>query len=351
MSLIVLAVLAICAGVFALIQHSDVAELRSQLGKLTAERDAALDAAARAKAGMDLASENVSRLTAERDAAINRAKGSGGAGSGMPFPTMPPKSGDEGGGNPMMQGIAKMFGSEEGKKMMRAQMAMGIKMQYGGLAKELNLDPKVADQVLALLGDRQAAMSEATFSAMKGGAIDDAGGKAIAATAESLKKEYDEKLRAVLGDGGMTQLAEYERTVSDRAMLSLHEQQFAAAGAPLDPAQRDGLIQIMKEERLKTPASVFDGSGKSDPAKAFSAMSDDAAVEKWIAQEEDYQRRVLQAAPQTLNPDQVSALQQSFKQQLEMQRFGVKMGKEMFKGGSGAVSMPPPVAPPMPPAK
>ena len=41
---------------------------------------------------------------------------------------------------------------------------------------------------------------------------------------------------------------------------------------------------------------------------------------------------MVQAATKTLNPDQVNALQESFKQQLELQRFGVKMSKEMFKG-------------------
>ena len=53
--------------------------------------------------------------------------------------------------------------------------------------------------------------------------------------------------------------------------------------------------------------------------------------------QEDYQRRVLQAATQALNPDQVNALKESFKQQFEMQRFGVKMGKAMFKT-SGATA-------------
>jgi hypothetical protein len=333
------AVLAICAGVFAYMQHSDVADLRSQLATVTAERDAALADTARAKAGVEIATENIARLTAERDAAKERAKGGDSPASSMHFPTNPPKGGDDSGGKSMMAGIAKMFESDEGKKMMRSQMAMGIKMIYGSLATDLKLDPKVGDQVLALLADRQAAMSEMAFGAMKDGVIDEAAGKEMAAKSETLKKEYDEKLRAVLGDEGMTKLNDYERTANDRAMLSMHEQQFAAAGAPLEPVQRDSLLQIMKDERLKTPTSAFDASNKSDPSKAFSAMKDDAAVEKWLAQEEDYQRRVLEAAPRTLSPDQVNALQQSFKQQLEMQRFGVKMGKEMFKGGSGSGSV------------
>lgn len=67
-------------------------------------------------------------------------------------------------------------------------------------------------------------------------------------------------------------------------------------------------------------------------------MRDDAALENWLKQEETYQQRVLQNATQVLNPDQVNTLRESFKQQLDMQRFGIKMSKEMFKGsGEGAV--------------
>jgi len=341
-----LALLTISAGVFAFLQHSDNADLRDRLAAITAERDAALDTAAKAKTGVETATKNIARLTAERNAALDRAQGIAAA-PPMPMPGKPPKTPEESGGKSMMAGMAKMFESEDGKKMMRTQMAMGIKMQYVGIAKDLNLDPKAADQVFALLADQQAAMTEATFAMMQDGGLDEEATKSLSAKTESVKKEYDEKLRAVLGEDGMKQLTGYERTTGDRMMLSMHEQQFAAAGAPLETNQREGLLQIMKTERLKTPASAFDASNQSDPSKAFSAMKDDAAIDKWIAQEEDYQRRVLQAAPNALNPDQVSALQQSLKQQLEMQRFGVKMGREMFKGGSGAAIATPMPAPPL----
>ncbi len=344
----VFAALAIGAGVFGWMQFSGAADLRKQVAALTAERDAAqksLAELAALKTAADTAQENIARLTKERDAALAHAKAVP-AGS----PPMPPPPGsvpkiDETGGKGMMEGIAKMFSTEDGKKMMRSQMAMGLKMQYGSLAKELNLDPKVADQVLSLLGDRQAALTEATFASMTGGGVDEAAVKDIGAKAESIQKEYNDKLKGVLGEQGMAKLNDYERTLSDRMMLNMHEQQFAASGSPLDTTQRDSLLQVMKDERLKTPASVFDNSGGGDPSKALSVMRDDTAIEKWISQEEDYQRRVLQAATQSLNPDQVNALRESFKQQLEMQRFGVKMSKEMFKGSgaSGAIIVTPSV--------
>ena len=341
----IFAVVALAAVAVAYFQYSDAAAMRrahaEDIAARNHQREAAQAAEAeltRLKSAADIAQENVARLTAERDAALARAASLPPGGPPMPPPGAPQPAGEKSGGG-MMEGIAKMFSTEEGKKMMRAQMAMGLKMQYGGLAKDLKLDPKVADQVFALLGDRQAALTEATFGAMKGGALDEAATKEISAKSEVLKKEYDEKLKTVLGDSGMTQLQDYERTLGDRMMLNMHEQQFSAAGSPLEQTQRDSLLQIMKDERLKTPASVFESANGGDASKSFAAMRDDAAVEKWLKREEDYQRRVLQAATQALNPDQVNALQESFKQQLEMQRFGVKMGKEMFKGSGGAATI------------
>lgn len=333
----IFAVIALAAGAFAWLQYDKVADLRR---KIATEREAAQNEMQaeleRLKAAADLARENIARLTSERDAALARAKA---LPPGPPLPPGAPPPAVEKAGGGMMEGIAKMFNTEDGRKMMRAQMSMGLKMQYGGLAKDLKLDPKAADQVLALLGDRQAALTEATFAAMKGGPLDEAAGKEIAAKSEALQKEYNEKLKAVIGEEGLNQLHDYERTLGDRMMLSMHEQQFTAAGAPLEQTQRDSLLDIMKNERLKTPASAFDASNSGDASKTMAALKDDAAVEAWIKQEEDYQRRVLQAAPKTLNPDQVSALQESFKQQAEMQRFGIKMGKEMFKGSGGQATI------------
>jgi hypothetical protein len=107
----------------------------------------------------------------------------------------------------------------------------------------------------------------------------------------------------------------------------------------------------MKDERLKTPPTAFDAANAGDTSKVFTAMRDDAAVDKWLKQEEEYQQRVLQTATKALNPDQVNALRDSFKQQLDMQRFGVKMGKEMFGGAVIAPISVSEVFPPAPPVK
>ena len=358
----ILVALALAAGVFAYVQYDTAASLKREIAQTAASHENAQKAESsgqselsRLKSEIDAAKENIARLTAERDAALARAKNAAGGSAPIAMTGATPPPAPEKAGNPMMEGIAKMFETEDGKKMMRSQMAMSLRTQYGGLAKDLKLDPKVADQVMGLLGDRQAALTEATFSSMKNGAFDEAAAKDIGAKSEALQKEYDAKLKAVLGEQGVAQLKDYERTLGDRMMLTMHEQQFSAAGAPLEQTQRDSLLQIMKDERMKTPPTAFDAANAGDSSKAMAAMRDDAAVEKWLKQEEDYQQRVLQNATKALNPDQVNALRDSFKQQLDMQRFGVKMSKEMFGGAGGSatisVSATTEVIPPEPPVK
>ena len=357
----ILVALAVAAGVFAYVQYDSAAALKREIAQTAAARETAQKAESsgqselsRLKSEIDAARENIARLTAERDAALARAKNAAGGSAPMAMTGTPPPTAEKA-GNPMMEGIAKMFETEDGKKMMRSQMAMGLRMQYGGLAKDLKLDPKVADQVMGPLGDRQAALTEATFSSMKNGTLDETAAKDIGAKSDALQKDYDAKLKAILGEQGVAQLKDYERTLGDRMMLTMHEQQFSAAGAPLEQTQRDSLLQIMKDERMKTPPTAFDAANAGDSSKAMAAMRDDAAVEKWLKQEEDYQQRVLQNATKALNPDQVNALRDSFKQQLDMQRFGVKMSKEMFGGAGGSatisVSATTEVIPPEPPVK
>ena len=111
--------------------------------------------------------------------------------------------------------------------------------------------------------------------------------------------------------------------------MTQYEQQFNASGAPLQGGQKDALLQIMQDERKKSPPQPFDQTGQNW-GKGMSLLRDDAALERYFQQEDEYHRRVLGAATNTLNPDQINALQQAFKQMQDMQKLGMKMSREMF---------------------
>ncbi len=345
---VLLAVLAVAGLTYGIIQtweikHRDslIGQLNKEVLAMTAASQEARSAADALKLELAAAKENIERLKAERDAALAKSKAGGPAEAGAPSSTAAAKNEGEG-----LQGFgafAKMFESEEGRKMMKTQTMMATRMMYGELGKRLGLSPQDADQLLALLGERQGALSEAGMKRMANGQLDEATGKQIAEENKAIQAEYDSKLKAILGEEKFGQMKEYEKTLGDRMMMTQYEQSFNAAGVPLGGEQRESLLKIMADERKKSPPSPFDNSGQ-DMARNMAAMRDDANFEKHFEQEAAYQQRVLDAATTVLNPDQINALRQGFQQWGEMQKFGMKMMQGMMKGNSAKPAAPAPPA-------
>jgi hypothetical protein len=230
-----------------------------------------------------------------------------------------------------MQSIAKVLKNPEMKKMMRTQQGMNTRRMYGDLTKELGLSQAQTDKVMEILIDRQMGATEKTMDAVNEG--DPARAEQAGAEAEQAIADYDAQLTAVLGADGMAKLTEYERTTGDRMAMQQFTQSFSSAGQPLDDAQRTGLLQIMKEERLKTPAGPLDIGNKNVTA-ALRGMQSDEAMEQALETQRQLQQRVLSRAHTVLTPDQMVTFESAQKQQMQMQEMGAKMGRAMFGGGN-----------------
>ena len=233
---------------------------------------------------------------------------------------------DEGGG--FMKGLAKMFSDPKMKDAMRAQQAAGVNMMYADLARELGLAPDEARQVLALLADRQMEMTGKSMAAMGKSGLDATALTAAGKEAEASKAAYDEQLKAVLGDERYAKFQDYEKSMGERFTLDQIQKQLAAGGTPLEPGQSQGLLAIMKEERAKAPNPV----SPSDPSAQIKLMQSDDGVSTFLKSQEDFNRRVLDRARTVLSPDQMLTFEAAQKQQVEMQRMGAQMSREMFKG-------------------
>jgi hypothetical protein len=222
--------------------------------------------------------------------------------------------------------FAKMFSDPEMKKSMKAQQSMGIRMMYGDLFKQLGLSAQDAEQLADILAERQMEFSAAAMAGMNGENKPDPEQSNKIADA---KKAYEEQLKATLGEANYKKLQDYEKTMGDRFMMQQYDGQFASAGAPLEPKQRESLLQIMQDERLKMKESPFT-QNNTDPQAALEAIKDPAAVDRFFAQQEEMNRRVLDRARQTLSADQIGALQKIQQQMAEMMRGQMKMSQELF---------------------
>jgi hypothetical protein len=170
--------------------------------------------------------------TRERDDAIARLKTT--SSGDVAAAGAPGAPADAGKGKPQgYAAFAKMFESEEGRKMMKSQGAMMTRMMYSDLARVLKLSPQDAEQVMAMLNDRQSAMSEGQFKFMGEGKFDEATAKQMGEQSAEVKKDYDAKLKGLLGEQKFQEMQDYERTLGDRMALTQYETQFSAAGVPL----------------------------------------------------------------------------------------------------------------------
>lgn len=313
--IVLLTVSTAVAGWFAADYRKQLREKDARIATLTAERDTARAAERAAIADTDPLKENIERLKRERDRLLALSKSS----ELQAPPPQPPGIGGPPPGGVMQTPMGAMLKSPEGRQMISNRTAARVKSQYADLAKRLKLPPQDTEVVMGLLADRQAAIINARFSST-GNAAD------LASQTAAIQSEFDEKLKATLGEEGFEQYNEYEQTVEARTAVNQLETQFSSAGLPLEPAQKENLIQLLSAETKNSPANPFDPT-KNDPTSVLNALKDDAAIETWVQQQQDFQNRVVQSASKTLTPDQVTTLQQSLQQKTERD----KMGLQMFK--------------------
>ena len=324
----VLAVISVVGVWLAFDYRSRLAAKDRQIAGLTAERDAALAAEKTALAGMDPLKENIDRLTRERDRLQAQAKMANAPGFPPGGPMPPQGPGME--GRPNLNGLAAMLSTPEGKKMFQAQSANVARNQYSELARRMKLSPQDTTVLMGLLADRQTAL--ATARATSGGNTAEA-----AAKVSAIKDEFNDKLTATLGENGMNEFNQYDQSVPERMAVNQFAEQFDSAGTPLAATQKEGLIELMKSEKEKSPPNPFDPA-KSDPNTILSLLKDDKTFGTWETQQQDYQNRVLQSAAKTLSPDQVNTLKTVLDQKMQQD----KSALQMFKTTGNPPPNPPP---------
>ncbi len=297
-------------------QLKNLDALRDELARIACQRDAlAKDKEALEKQLKEL------RASMESNAGIANA------------PSDPSKNKNPRGGD--MRAIARGFldklDDPEFRSAMKANQERMITSVYGSLFKKLGLDDQTAKLAADLIGERNIAAMQKGRKLMEGEPSETAMGD-VRKDVESVKADYDTKLKSVLGDDKFQEFTSYEQTVGDQRSLDAFSRNFERSGTPLQPDQRDALAGIMREERLKTPSNEIPDIG-GGPGMAM-LMSDSEAKARQ-QQEADYESRVLNRAPQAgLSPDQVNVLQDSFKQRSDQRTMGRAMGR-LFIGGGG----------------
>jgi hypothetical protein len=207
----------------------------------------------------------------------------------------------------------------EYRKARLTQTRIQIARSYPGLAEELGLSEREANQLFELMAVNQLNMTtELTTSITAGNAVSittnaqDAAARTQRMQAQN--REMEESIRAMLGNK-YSQYQDYQQTRPARNQAVTMGSQLAAAGQPLSEAQSRALTTAMiaeQQRQRQQPATplALPTAGSMDPQARTVMMLEDS-----MRRQEETNRNVLAAASAHLNASQVAVLRQQFDQQ------------------------------------
>jgi hypothetical protein len=227
----------------------------------------------------------------------------------------------QGGGAAMGKMLANMLKNPEMRKAMEQQQGMAMDMIYGSLVKQLQLSPEQEKKFKDML------LAQQMENISQAGAMFDGDAEQRAKVAKELAEKRaanEEKMKELLGEDKFAQYQDYNQTLGERMMLD----QFAR-NAEVSPEQNEQLLAIMREEKKNVQINL--GNPAADPTQDWQAMlGSDEATAKLFAQQEEVNNRVLERAAQVLTPEQMKKFGPVLQSQLEMQKAGLKMARQMF---------------------
>lgn len=229
-------------------------------------------------------------------------------------------------GKGMGEMLSKMMKDPSMREMMREQQRAAVKMMYAGLFKEMDLSPEEKDKLVSILTDMQVKTIE-NSQAVLGDKKD--GAPATPSLADS-KKQANTDIKALLGEERYSQFDDYQKNLGERMQLDQIKNSLAGQNVPMTDQQSSRLYQIMKEERTAVPP-VIPSDANQNPENLKTLMTADN-VEKQLLWLEDYNARVLARAGEVLTPEQLKQYRAFQEQQAAMQKFGMRMAREMFGG-------------------
>jgi len=236
--------------------------------------------------------------------------------------------------------LSQMMQDPDTRKFIHEQQRMMMDQMYGPLAKQMGLTPEETAQFKEMLGDNAMKAADKASSVFGGLASTNRAESLTTLTAE--QKNFDDQVKAFLGDARYAQYKDYQQTVSERMLLNQFKQQ-AGSDYNLSDVQTEALLSFMKEEKKNVAASTGLplADANQDAAKLQAMMSDDKVGELLQAQETIGQR-VYDRARTILSPEQLETLGRFQTNQMQMMRLGMGMAKKMFTPDKPAAGTAPP---------
>ncbi|HVW22648.1 MAG TPA: hypothetical protein VHC86_15640 [Opitutaceae bacterium] len=320
LAVLVLAAVALGAGVLAFIQYQQLIKLHAQLlgpdGK-GLERSLA-DAQKRIRSLQDELAALRARPAAAAAAADEQGADNqpGGRGRRGRFA-----------GGPGAGRFAALANNPEFQKLQSIQLKAQLDQRYAALFKTLNLSPEQLDQFKTLLVQRQQAQQDAMQAAFQQGLNPRQDRQAFEQAIADAQTSVDQQIQSLLGDSGYPQYQQYQQTMPERNTVSQVQQALSYSGAPLSDDQANQLVALLAQNQPSNQngggGRGFGGGGFGGPGGAFGGGGPPAQITP----------QVLTLAQSVLSGPQLQALQQVQQQQQAQQQMRQLMQTNRQNGG------------------
>jgi hypothetical protein len=200
--------------------------------------------------------------------------------------------------------------------LLKSQLRAMLPRQYPDLAKELGLTPAETEKFFDMLVKHQMSTTGSALNLLGGNGSQDA-----AAMQDARRKVQEQQtanqaeLATMLGDK-LPKYQEYQRTLPMRQQVSQLQAALGTGNNALSDTQSKQLITALSAEQSRIQQDRRNAPRQPQQA----AANPQAAIEQQLQRAAEENRRMVDAARSSLNPQQLENYQQLLEQQQNMQR-------------------------------
>jgi hypothetical protein len=226
--------------------------------------------------------------------------------------------------------VAKMLRDPAMRDTLRAQSEAYLDFEYRDLFDQLGLDEKKREAVLAILKERLAGQTDLGLAA-----FDKAGSAADRTKASSelakLTADTDARLKELLGEQH-PQFDRFENSQPEREQIKTLASMLKDKSLSLDETTETKLMDAMYETRRDFK---FDRDLSDENALSLEDLSQ-AAVDRYLEQNDELQQQIQQKAKSILNPEQFEVFVKSQESQRRKAQEGLQVLRQMTGDGKSA---------------
>ncbi len=185
--------------------------------------------------------------------------------------------------------IFALLDNPEFQKLATVQQRAALDQRYAALFRGLKLTPEQLDQFKNLLVEKRTAVADVMAAARDQGLNGRENRDELRALVQNAQSEVDANIRSLLGDAGYQQYQNFEKTQSQRAVVSQLEQRLSYSGQPLSAEQSEQLVQVLatnpsdqprtqRAPEVRTPAGRIGFAGGGGTPISDQAVAQAATV-------------------------------------------------------------------------